>query len=244
MKETIIFVHGMSHGAWCWEKNFIPYFEKLGYNCLAINLPGHEKLGSSKSIHYLLGDYVEALSKTVDMLAEDPIIIGHSMGGMILQKYLTTGRCKKAILLASVPPSGVLLPSLRVLVNYPGGLKYLFQANLLGVFRKYPALMFGSNLDTAPYVDKLCAESFWAYLQLMIPIRRLTKEIPMLVMGGTEDRLISVKECQQTAIAYGAELAMMEGGSHDLMLDADCWHYADRIHEWLLHGPKKSVRSV
>ncbi len=41
MKETIVFVHGMCHGAWCWEEQFIPYFKELGYNCIAFNLPGH-----------------------------------------------------------------------------------------------------------------------------------------------------------------------------------------------------------
>jgi len=106
MKETIVFVHGMSHGAWCWEESFIPYFERLGYHCLAMNLPGHDMPGSTRAIHYALDAYVEALSKTVATLEEDPIIVGHSMGGMILQKYLVKGRCKKAILLASVPPLG------------------------------------------------------------------------------------------------------------------------------------------
>ena len=233
MKKTIVLVHGMSHGAWCWEENFIPYFEKLGYECIVVNLPGHEKTGSEKSIHYSLDAYVEALAKTVDTLAEDPIIVGHSMGGMILQKYLLKGRCKQAILLASVPPSGVLLPSLRVLIKHPGGIKYLFQANLLGVFRKYPSLMFGSNARTAEYADKMCAESFWAYLQLMIPLLRIKKGIPMLVMGGTEDLLISVKEFRQTAIKYGAELMLMDGGSHDLMLDSNYESYADKIHAWM-----------
>ena len=93
--------------------------------------------------------------------------------------------------------------------------------------------MFGSNPKTKDYVDMMCTESFWAYVQLMIPFRRLKKGIPMLVMGGTEDQLISVEECQQTANAYGAELAMMEGGSHDLMLDSNSRSYADRMHAWL-----------
>jgi pimeloyl-ACP methyl ester carboxylesterase len=237
MKETLVFVHGMSHGAWCWKEYFIPYFEKLGYECLAVNLPGHENPGSKKAIHYSLDAYVEALANTVDSLAEDPVIIGHSMGGMILQKYLLKGRCKQAILLASVPPSGVLWPSLRVLIKHPRGIKYLFQANLLGVFRKYPILMFGSNVRTMEYADKMCAESFWAYLQLMIPLLRIKKGIPVLVMGGTEDLLISVNEFKQTAKVYGAELMLMDGGSHDLMLDSDCARYADKIYAWMQLNP-------
>jgi len=240
MKETIVFVHGMSHGAWCWEKYFIPHFTQLGYACIGINLPGHEEAGSTQAIHFSLDDYVNALAHVVDSLDQDPILVGHSMGGMIVQRYLRRGRCKKAILLASVPPHGVLMPSLRVLMRYPGTLKYLFQADLLGVFKKYPSLMFGINVSVSQYANMMCAESFWAYCQLLIPIYRLKKDIPMLVIGGTEDQLISVSEFKQTAKKYGAELAIMEGGSHDLMLESNCQKYVDIIHSWL-EGFSKSL---
>jgi len=238
MKETIVFVHGMSHGAWCWEENFIPYFEPLGYRCIAFDLPGHAKQGSTKAIHFSIDDYVQALADVVESLEEAPILVGHSMGGMIVQRYLAKGKCKKAILMSSVPPSGVLLPSLRVLIHHPGALKFLFQANLLGVFKKYPHLMFGSNVNKTSYANRMCAESFWAYLQLMIPIRNLKKGLLMLVMGGQEDQLISVLECKQTAKAYGAQLALMEGGSHDLMLDSNGKIYLDLIHAWLKNPAK------
>jgi pimeloyl-ACP methyl ester carboxylesterase len=80
MKETIVFVHGMCHGAWCWEEQFIPYFEKRGYTCISFNLPGHETEGSTRRISYSLSDYVQALRSVVEKLDEAPIIIGHSMG--------------------------------------------------------------------------------------------------------------------------------------------------------------------
>jgi pimeloyl-ACP methyl ester carboxylesterase len=236
MKETIVFVHGMCHGAWCWEEYFIPYFEQLGYHCVAFDLPGHAQQGSTKAIHFSLDDYVNALADMVDTLEEDPIIVGHSMGGMILQKFLAKGRCKKAILMSSVPPSGVLFPSLRVLINHPGAFKYLFQANLLGVFNRYPHLMFSSNARSEHYANKMCSESFGAYLQLLIPIGRLEKRMPMLVMGGTEDQLISVGEFEQTAKKYGADLSLLEAGSHDLMLEIDCQKYVNAIHSWIINS--------
>jgi len=238
MKETIVFVHGMCHGAWCWDEYFIPFFEQLGYHCIAFDLPGHAEPGSTKVIHFSMDDYVNALADIVDKLEDDPIIVGHSMGGMILQKYIAKGRCKKVILMSSVPPSGVLLLSLRVLINHPGALKYLFQANLLGVFKKYLYLMFASNVKSEHYAKMMCSESFWAYLQLLIPICRTKKGIPMLVMGGSEDQLISVGEFEQTAHKYGAELAIMEGGSHDLMLEIDCQKYVNAIHSWVLSSSK------
>jgi pimeloyl-ACP methyl ester carboxylesterase len=230
MKETIVFVHGMSHGAWCWEEHFIPYFEKLGYTCVAFDLPGHEIQGSTRRISYSLGDYVEALHRVVANLEAPPIIIGHSMGGMILQKYLQTGSCKKAILLASVPPSGVLMASIRALFRYPGLIPYLLQLNLLGGFRKYPQLMFNK---TSRFASFMCAESFIAYLGLMLPVNHRTS-VPILVVGGSEDGLITVNEFENTAKHYKAKLEIIEGGSHDLMLDYDFEKTAEVIKRWLL----------
>jgi pimeloyl-ACP methyl ester carboxylesterase len=232
MKETIVFVHGMAHGAWCWEEHFIPFFEKLGYNCVAFDLPGHEVQGSTRRISYSLSDYVEALHRVVAKLETPPIIIGHSMGGMILQKFLQKGSCKKAILLASVPPSGVLMASLRVLTKLPGAIPYLFQLNLLGVFKKYPQLMFNDPALSVRYSSKMCSESFLAYLGLLLPFHRRTS-VPLLVVGGSADGLITVQEFANTAKHYKAQLEIIEGGSHDLMLDKDFEKTAKVIKSWL-----------
>ncbi len=232
MKETIIFVHGMCHGAWCWEEQYIPYFEKLGYNCIAFNLPGHETEGSTKSISFSLSDYVQAVRAEVEKLNEPPIIIGHSMGGMVLQYFLKNGSCKKAVLMSSVPPSGALLASLRVIFRYPRVVPFLLRSNLLGAFKKYPHLMLNKTIHTAKYANRMCAESFSAYLGLLIPISHNTT-IPLLVVGGSKDELISVREFERTANYYNAKLTIIEGGSHDLMLDEDYEKSAQAIENWL-----------
>jgi pimeloyl-ACP methyl ester carboxylesterase len=229
MKETIVFVHGMCHGAWCWEEYFIPYFKKLGYDCIAVNLPGHETPGSTQRISYSLNEYVHALHQAVAKLDQPPIIIGHSMGGMILQRFLQKGSCKKAILMSSVPPAGVLRASLRALFHYPGLIPHLLQLNLLGGFKKYPQLMFN---ETSRFASFMCAESFIAYLALFLPIFHPISK-PLLVLGGSKDGLISVNEFQQTAKHYQAELEIIEGGSHDLMLDEEYAKTADLIHQWI-----------
>lgn len=232
MKETIVFVHGICHGAWCWEEYFIPYFKELGYDCIALNLPGHDTPGSTKRISYALNEYVQALHSEVTKLSTPPIIIGHSMGGMILQRFLKTGSCKKAILLSSVPPAGALMASLRVIGNNPGTLPYLFTGNLLGVFRKYPAFMFNDIKIAERFSRFMCAESFLAFVGLLVPVfPKITT--PLLVIGGSQDQLITVKEFAQTAKRYGAKLEIIEGGSHDLMLDNDFEKTAKVIQEWI-----------
>ncbi len=232
MKETIVFVHGMCHGAWCWKEQYIPYFEKLGYHCIAFNLPGHEIEGKTKRILYSISDYVQALRRVVESLDTPPIIIGHSMGGMILQHFIKTGSCKKAILMSSVPPSGVLLASLRVIFRYPGVMPFLLRRNLVGAFKKYPHLMLNKDLLIERYAHRMCAESFRAYLGLLIPISH-NSSVPVLVLGGSKDGLTTVREFESTAKHYNAQVAIIEGGSHDLMLDEDFEKSALAIANWI-----------
>jgi pimeloyl-ACP methyl ester carboxylesterase len=154
------------------------------------------------------------------------------MGGMILQRFLKKGSCKKAILLSSVPPSGALMASLRVIVNQLGTLPYLFTGDLLGVFMKYPLLMFNDAKIAEKYTANMCAESFLAFMGLVVPVfHKITT--PLFVVGGSENQLITVQEFSQTAKHYGAELVIIEGGSHDLMLDVDFEKTAKVIQEWI-----------
>ena len=37
----LLFVHGAWHGAWCWDKHFLPYFSQNGYRSYALSLSGH-----------------------------------------------------------------------------------------------------------------------------------------------------------------------------------------------------------
>ena len=40
-KTPLLFVHGMWHGAWCWDEFFLPYFADAGYHATALSLRGH-----------------------------------------------------------------------------------------------------------------------------------------------------------------------------------------------------------
>jgi alpha-beta hydrolase superfamily lysophospholipase len=120
-----------------------------------------------------------------------------------------------------------------VTFRYPGVIPYLFRRNLLGAFKKHPYLMFNKAKLTARYAHRMCAESFSAYLGLLIPISHSTAT-PILVVGGSKDGLITVREFAGTASYYKAKLAIIQGGSHDLMLDEDFEQSAQAIQEWIL----------
>jgi len=37
----LLFVHGICHGAWCWEEHFLPWFAERGFEAHAVDLRGH-----------------------------------------------------------------------------------------------------------------------------------------------------------------------------------------------------------
>jgi alpha-beta hydrolase superfamily lysophospholipase len=127
------------------------------------------------------------------------------------------------------------MASLRALFRYPGLIPYLLQLNLLGGFKKYPQLMFNAPDLCVRYSSKMCSESFLAYLGLMLPFHHRTS-VPILVVGGSEDGLITVQEFANTAKHYKAQLEIIEGGSHDLMLDKDFEKTAVVIKRWILNS--------
>lgn len=97
-KGAIALVHGICHGAWCWE-NFINFFADHGYQCYAISLPGHGGSGGKEHLQeYRLSDYVEAVKKAMKTIKTDmeahglrdvkPFLLGHSMGGAVVQQYI------------------------------------------------------------------------------------------------------------------------------------------------------------
>jgi len=238
INDTIVFVHGAWHGAWCWEKYFVPYFENKGYTCHTFNLPLHDAPGSTSKINYLsLTDYVEALKEEIYQLDTLPIIIGHSMGGFILQKYLEIETCKMAILLASVPPTGVLKTTFRFLKKsyaYPSLLLFnLF--NLVNSEDKSKWAFFSEHLpadELQEYTKKMCGESYRVFLNMLFPNIRLNyhQQIPLLVMGAEHDNIFSVQENQLTAKKYKAELEIIPNIAHDMMLDVGREIVMERIH--------------
>ena len=116
----ILFVHGAWHGAWCWEKHFLPHFAEKGYASFALSLRGHGNSERPPHFRWMrIADYVADMAKVVGQLPEEPVLVGHSMGGLVVQKYLEEHTAPAAVLLAPVPVKGVLRTTLRIFFHHP-----------------------------------------------------------------------------------------------------------------------------
>lgn len=102
MEKTIVMIHGMWGGGWYWEK-FKHYFEEKGYRCHTPTLRYHDMDPKEKPDPGLdttsLIDYAQDLQKYIQNLDERPLLIGHSMGGLLAQILGTRGLANSLVLL-------------------------------------------------------------------------------------------------------------------------------------------------
>jgi pimeloyl-ACP methyl ester carboxylesterase len=81
---TYLLVHGAWHGSWCWDK-IVPLLEKRGHKVVAPDLPGH---GTDKSpiSEVSLQAYVDRVVKVLNAQSEPVVLVGHSMGGIVISQ--------------------------------------------------------------------------------------------------------------------------------------------------------------
>lgn len=241
-KETpIMLMHGAWHGAWCWE-NWMNYFAELGYEVHAISLPGHGHSGMSKR-HinlYTLGDYAEVLAAEIENLERPPIVVGHSMGGAVVQRYLENHIPAAAVLLATLPNQGTLPTLLRLYRNHPWPmvkLTTLFNTYHLVASNELTQANFFSptaEVDIAAWQKKLVRESFLAINQGHFPFADARKAAcPVMVLAGEKDSIFTVEEERQTAARYKAKFIVYKDQAHNLMAEPQWRQVADDIHEWV-----------
>jgi pimeloyl-ACP methyl ester carboxylesterase len=80
--STYVLIHGAWHGSWCWEK-VVPLLQQAGHQVEAPDLPGH---GQDKTPlrEITLATYTQRVCETLDAQAEPVILVGHSLGGMVI----------------------------------------------------------------------------------------------------------------------------------------------------------------
>lgn len=241
----VVLVHGIFVGAWVWEQHFMPYLADAGYNVHAVSLTGHgQSCGHDRLGTITLSDYTADLKEATAGIARPIVVVGHSMGGAVVQNAITSGaRFAGAALMASVPPGGLMASNLSMMWTRPmlwRELSSMFTAGLGGVdFEVLRDGLFSGRID-APTFERFAARGggesplIGFELQGMRPFAPAPWQAPpILVVGGTEDRLIRREDLWATASWYGVEAKCLPGLSHTLMLDPGWQSAADTLLGWL-----------
>jgi pimeloyl-ACP methyl ester carboxylesterase len=244
----LVFVHGgYIHGG-CWDLDFLPYFSARGYDCHALDLSGHGQSEGRAHLHsYDLDHYAADLAQVVAQVVAGrptpPVLIGHSMGATVVQRYLEKGQAAAVVLMAPVPTTGLSACTIQLNQKHPDYLREAayavrgkYTANTVRVMREVyfsPDVTPEEFIAFQPLVQN---ESHTAIAEMMAlawrPPRRRPK-IPALVMGGALDQVFPANLLHFTATGWNAETCVIPRAGHMLMMEPQWTEAAEKIDHWI-----------
>jgi pimeloyl-ACP methyl ester carboxylesterase len=239
----VLFVHGGFAAAWCWEDHFLPYFAAQGHPAYAVSLRGHGGSGGTESLAFSgLSDFADDVCAVAVRLPAPPLLVGHSMGGKVVERCLGRIAVKAAVLMASVPPYGLGLSALRLAASDPGLLLGLNLVQHLspgaGSIETARRALFSAGVPDAVvrrHATRVQGESQRVLTELawMLPWAQRPSPVPVLVLGAENDTLISRADVLATARLHRTEAEFFPGMAHAMMLEPDWQRVADRIVSWV-----------
>lgn len=244
-KPPLLFVHGGYSHAAIWGVHFIPYFHERGYDCYALDLSGHGREPADRVgiDDFSIDDFVADLAAAVAQLPEPPVLIAHSMGCLVSQRFLESGAARAVAFLAPVPPTGTGGTASRFALTLPDFFSELENAvhgtptentiRTMACAYFSPSMAADDIIQCLPLIqpesDKAVAEMLTAPFRLA----RGRARIPALVMGGSADHVFPASLLHFTAASWNAKTRVVDGAGHMLMLDPQWPVAADLLGEWL-----------
>lgn len=240
----LLFVHGAYTAAWCWDEYFLPYFAALGYPSHAVSLSGHGRSRHGKHSlldNFSIADYVSDVEEVVAALPTPPVLIGHSMGGMVVQKYLEQADVPAAVLLCSVPPQGLMSSAFGLMFSKPGMLADLNRMMGGGTpdLDSIREALFNQPVEPerllryATLAQPESHRAIWDMTLFNLPHVSHMHRPPMLVLGAEHDHLISPAQVNMTGSTYALEPHIFAGMGHGVMLEQGWETVAAHIAAWL-----------
>lgn len=237
-QPPVLFVHGAFHAAWCWDEHFLPYFAARGFDTYALSLRGHGKSAGHENLDtWGLEHYCEDVSRACQSFRRPPILVGHSIGAVIVQQYIQSQDASGIVMLAPTPLAPMALAKLKWAIRFP-----LATAKVFAKRDMNEALPTFRHMFFSPEMPEEQVERYMAQMQresnrVFDDISRLRNpnpggvRFPTLILATEQDR-IPHRINQLLADAFNAELQTLPIG-HDIMLDPKWKIAADRIIDWI-----------
>jgi len=251
MNETIVMIHGMSCSAWVWE-NYKKFFKQKGYRCITPALRFHD-MDPNDTPNPQLGtisllDYAEDLEKEIHNLDTTPILMGHSMGGLLAQILGSRGLAKALILLAPASPHGILALKPSVIKSFWSAitrwcfwrkpLRPTFDEAVYSTMHLLPAEEQKGNFDKFVYESGRATFEIGLWLFDSHGASKVDESkvtCPLLVIAGAEDRITPASVVHKVANKYKAVSTYKEFPNHaHWVLGEPGWQeIAEYASDWL-----------
>ncbi|MFE6507463.1 alpha/beta hydrolase [Nocardioides sp. NPDC057767] len=242
--STVLLLHGV-FGSPALLGPWAAYLRRSGFTCHVPVLRGCDPSSDDVLLETRIDDLVSAATEAYDALTTPPILIGHSMGGLVAQRVAARRDPKALVLLASVPP-GVLWPQVRML-------PYLFPV-LPSVLRGRPFLPSATTMRNVPLynlppeeqdevIPQLVRDSGRVFREMSlgtratrVPAQRV--ECPVLVVSGGADRNVASWMSQRLARRYRAEHQVHPDLPHWIIAESALPRVGPPVVRWIRDLPQ------
>jgi pimeloyl-ACP methyl ester carboxylesterase len=242
----IVMVHGAFCGGWSFETFKQPFLDE-GFRVICPDLRGH---GAHEPHDTVIGvsmrDYAADVAALCAGLDEPPILVGHSMGGLVAQLAARRVELKGLVLLAPSPPWGLngWSPEEAVAAWGVSMLSLLTNGAVTPsrrLMREY-SLPRMSRAEQTPILARLRPESakavretlnWWLDPFMTTSLGPGPLHAPSLVLVGEHDKVHPVATSRLTAQRIGGEFAALPDMSHWLLSEPGWERVADAILTWL-----------
>ena len=230
MKPRIIMVHGAFCAGWTFDRFRRP-FEAAGYEVLCPPLPGH---GDDDPPGAVAGksmiDFAAALVKLIEADPAPPLLIGHSMGGLVCMMAAMKADLAGLILLAPSAPWGIAGGTMEEGASaaaliasgayWAGAVEPdRFVARLYSLDRLPKEIASTLSKRMRPESGKALSETLAWWLDPFMTTRIAPGQIRAKVFAavGERDQIHPPTTVRQTTTLVGAELRVFPSMSHWLI---------------------------
>jgi non-heme chloroperoxidase len=244
----VLCLPGLFAGSWVFER-LLPLIAARGYPAHAMSYRGHPPLAPMSSIgQQSISDFVADASEAAHAL-DRPIVIAHSMGGLIAQLLAERDLIRAVVLVAPAPPRGINVLSPAILARM---IRYLPALLMSRAFLPTNAHIDALVLNRVPEAERsairgrLAADSGRAARDISLGVHKIPPNaihVPMLVVGSEHDRFIPLGVVRKVAARYGAPLHIAQGHGHFLFSEPGWETEAAYMLDWI-DGLPSAVRDA
>lgn len=249
--KTIVLIHGLfvNNTSWAAWKT---YFEAKGYTVHTPANPGHEGNTAAlrNSIHPQLTktgfeDVVMNIVKLIDTLPEKPIVVGHSLAGLVVQKLIEMDKAVAGISIDGAPPKNVFAPLATIKVVLPVVNFFKGNSAFLGSREWYHNAFFNnySRQESDKLFDEIAVPESRkiardTLLKSFAKIDFKKPHNPLLFIGGEKDNIFSSTFTKRIAGSYKDKNSIVDfkefkGRSHFICGEEGWQEVADHVIDWI-----------
>ena len=227
--SRFLLIHGVYHGPECWDA-VVEELRARGHECHAMALRGHgpQDRGTFDCTGVGFADYLEDVR--AELAASDPatILVGHSLGGMLVRRLIQEVEVAGAVMLCMPTPSSLRRGAIGLLRRFPRPtLRFLTTLRSEALYHDpaiFPWLFWSCAREEVPnpvWLERVLSlhESRRLFRDLLwLRFARHRGSTPVLVVGGGRDFALTVASQANVAAFHGAPVHILDDAPHDAML--------------------------